>query len=474
MTAPQVDRERRHIVAAARRYHELVWRDDGRIYAPFSLAVVVLFLVPGWWWAAIVALLLLAGTLLHIRVGRWIESALETECGTLQEARQMRSRMLLFVAVMVGLHALPNFALLFAPAPGPAMALLLSMMTLMLLANMQIMTRSMIFMTAIVPALTAAIAAAHLATGWAGVVLGFLLAGGLFQAAMLVGPASDAFNQVVAARLDDEDARDLLEQRVAERTIELREAVSEAERANKAKSLFLANMSHELRTPLNAVIGYSELIEEDLESGDVSECPHHIARVRGAGKHLLGLIADILDVAKADAERIALEPEEIDAPALARSVLDTIAPAAAKNNTACDVLIEPGVGSFVADALRVRQCLLNLASNAAKFTQDGRIILRVHTQTYEGAEALAFEFADTGIGISEDVQANLFEPFVQADASVTRAYGGSGLGLSITRRLARIMGGDVTLQSKLGEGSRFTLILPKMAPVADAAKSEAA
>jgi signal transduction histidine kinase len=220
-------------------------------------------------------------------------------------------------------------------------------------------------------------------------------------------------------------------------------------------------MSHELRTPLNAVINYTEIVEEDLAAGDTADAPRHLERVRSSGKHLLGLINEVLDFSKTDAEMLSLKDELVSVQDLAREAMDTVAPTAARNNTSCDLIIQPGADQFCADRTRVKQCLENLLSNAAKFTHGGRIILHVRTSGVADEQTITFEVSDTGIGIAKEVQSRLFQPFVQADDSITRSSGGTGLGLSITRRLARLMGGDVTLDSDIGKGSRFTLTLPR-------------
>lgn len=231
-------------------------------------------------------------------------------------------------------------------------------------------------------------------------------------------------------------------------------ALAVAQQSNAAKSEFLATMSHELRTPLHAVIGYSEMLQEtaaeDGRERDVEDHDH----VLNASRHLLAMINEILDLSKLEAGKIILEPSNFSVEGVAREALDTIRPlATARGNRLHLDLGSENFGVVYNDALRLHQCLLNLLSNAVKFTLQGVITLRVRRE----GERVVFSVEDTGIGIAADTIAILFRPFVQADASITRTHGGAGLGLSISRRLARLMGGDVEARSVLGHGSTFTL-----------------
>jgi signal transduction histidine kinase len=254
--------------------------------------------------------------------------------------------------------------------------------------------------------------------------------------------------------------RDELDKRVQERTAEFIAATERAETANVAKSHFLANMSHELRTPLNAVIGYAEMMEEDLEADGKTELRADAQRIRNSGKHLLKLVNEVLDLSKIEANRLELDYEFNDIGRVLRDIADSLQLAAKERNNRLDVKVSPDVAEVWTDGLRVHQCILNLASNACKFTSDGLVSISADVETRGEARWLCVRVRDTGIGISDEHMEKLFKPFAQADASTTRRYGGTGLGLSITRQLARLMGGDVVVESREGAGSMFTLKLP--------------
>ncbi|WP_135213085.1 ATP-binding protein [Vitreimonas flagellata] len=258
---------------------------------------------------------------------------------------------------------------------------------------------------------------------------------------------------------------------IERRDVALKQAFNEldtarvaAEEANIAKSQFLATMSHELRTPLNAIIGYGEMLMESADDrGDAAD-RGDLEKIHGAAHRLLAMINDVLDLSKIEAGGAALAIEAVNLNALAQEVVATVAPTAAANGNSISLDIPAQLGSADTDGFKLSQCLLNLMANAAKFTKHGQIKLRARREDSDGASWVVFEVLDTGIGISPEAQARLFQPFVQADASTTRAYGGTGLGLAITRRLARMMGGDVTLKSAPGQGSAFTLRIPARAP----------
>ncbi len=256
-----------------------------------------------------------------------------------------------------------------------------------------------------------------------------------------------------------------LEQRVENRTVELSLEVRERQRAekraveaNQVKSMFLANMSHELRTPLNAVLGYAELIDEEGEEL-TQQTRDDLSNIHVAATHLLSLIEDILDLSKVEAGRMELEYVAIDVEELVREVEVTVAPLAAKNRNILHCVCTPKMRSLQSDRMRLKQILLNLVSNACKFTRDGVIEVRARHLALAGAGTFEFTITDTGIGIAPEALEGLFQPFTQADSSTTRKYGGTGLGLALSRRLARILGGDISVQSIVGKGSTFKVYI---------------
>lgn len=256
-----------------------------------------------------------------------------------------------------------------------------------------------------------------------------------------------------------------LESRVKERTAELEEAKEAAESATRTKSAFLANMSHELRTPLNSIIGYSEILQEEAEmDGDMSMIPD-LCKIQGSSKHLLNLINSILDLSKIEAGRMELHLESVNIADLIQDVLETIHPVAeARFNT---VVLEnrSTVNSIESDLDKLRQCLLNLLSNANKFTKEGQLTLTINAIQYQTENYLEFTVADTGIGMEQAQLGKIFEAFTQADISSTRRYGGTGLGLTITREFVHMLGGTISAESEVGKGSTFKILLPQVVPV---------
>jgi|GEM_PF-2891642 len=237
-------------------------------------------------------------------------------------------------------------------------------------------------------------------------------------------------------------------------------ANADLEQASRAKSAFLANMSHELRTPLNAIIGYSEMLQEEaLEIGD-RQFVSDLNRIHGAGRHLLSLINDILDLSKIEAGRMELHLEPVCIADMVEGIVATVQPLVEKNQNRLVVDCPTGSGVVTLDLTRVRQVLFNLLSNAAKFTEHGTITLRVSQQRVAGQPWYYFAVTDTGIGMTEEQTHRIFHDFTQADSSTTRKYGGTGLGLAISQRIARLLGGEIDVASRPGEGSTFTFRLP--------------
>ena len=247
---------------------------------------------------------------------------------------------------------------------------------------------------------------------------------------------------------------------------ELAAARDEAMRATQAKSQFLASMSHELRTPLNAIIGYSEMLQEEAEDLGQDRFLPDLMKIREAGKHLLSLINDVLDLSKIEAGKMDVLVEEFEVADLIEQVHSVIEPLIAKNANVLEVICAPDLGTMRSDQTKLRQSLLNLLSNAAKFTERGRITLAARRMADRDGDRLQFVVSDTGIGVTPEQLQGLFQAFSQARSSTSRDYGGTGLGLAITRHFCRMLGGDVTVESTPGEGSTFTLLLPAVCPAA--------
>ena len=273
---------------------------------------------------------------------------------------------------------------------------------------------------------------------------------------------------VTEQELRESLAEKLQEAEIRER--ELAEARAAAEAANRSKSAFLANMSHELRTPLNAIIGYSEMLMEDAEDLGQEDSIPDLQKILAAGKHLLVLINDVLDLSKIEAGKIEFYLETFDVSNMIEDVISTIQPLVDKNGNTLKVNYSNDLGTMHADLTKVRQVLFNLLSNACKFTDQGTVSLDVTRESpltspresgeIKGREWLTLSVRDKGIGMTEEQMDKLFQAFSQADASTSRNYGGTGLGLAISKRFCQMMGGDITVESEYGKGSTFTIRLP--------------
>jgi signal transduction histidine kinase/CheY-like chemotaxis protein len=243
-----------------------------------------------------------------------------------------------------------------------------------------------------------------------------------------------------------------------------------ADEANRTKSSFLANMSHELRTPLNAIIGYSEILQEDAADKDDKESIDDLRKIESAGRHLLGLINNILDLSKIEAGKMDVFIEAVDIQALVKEVLSIVKPLVDKNENVIEVICPADIGSFRSDQTKIKQCLLNLLSNASKFTSKGTLTLAV---AREDDSRVCLRVSDSGVGMTQEQLGRLFQAFSQADASTTKRFGGTGLGLAITKHFCTMLGGDVTVESTPGTGSTFTIRLPDQAAAPAAADTPA-
>ena len=289
-----------------------------------------------------------------------------------------------------------------------------------------------------------------------------------------IGSLIDGFNAMLSDIQQRDGALRGANDELQTRTLELEEEVSQrkqaqeellnakhvAEEASRAKSTFLANMSHELRTPLNAIIGYSEMLEEEARDSEGADNIGDLQKIQFAGKHLLSLINDVLDLSKIEAGKMPLHLETFDIRLMVSEIITTLQPAIEKNKNTLRVRVADEVSAMRADVTKVRQILFNLLSNACKFTDHGTIGLDVDRKLENGQDWIRFQVSDTGIGIATKQRDNLFKEFAQADTSIARKYGGTGLGLAISYKFVQLMKGRIGVESELGKGATFTAELP--------------
>ena len=278
---------------------------------------------------------------------------------------------------------------------------------------------------------------------------------------------------VDSAYREFDDDRRMLERSLDLSSQELLQANGEMRAANEAKSAFLTHMSHEFRTPLNAVIGYAELLEEEIRSNGHLEYALDLGRIKVSGTHLLNLISEILDFNKIESGKMSISIEACDPTTIITEVADSLAHLIRRGRNRLQIDCPEDLGMVYCDPLRLRQIMLNLVGNASKFTENGLILLRVFRASRGGVEWVYFTVEDEGIGMTKEQMSKLFQPFTQATSSTNKRYGGTGLGLAISQKLAQLMGGCIAVESVLGHGSAFTLSIPGHPASAPAASGNA-
>jgi len=469
--------QRRARVLALQQYQDRTWsgahlRRHPRYLSQLLLPLAIWLLV-GWPWAVLVLAGFVAGYVFERAARARMQAFLEREREAPgQDPSVIQRTTVLGMCISVLCYIAPMPALALASAPGPAIGLMMSCVTIMLTAGHQTLTRHMFLPAFAASAISLAANAAALGGGgWVSLLLTCMAGLLALNCRMLNLGLFRSAQRTVASWLETAALANTLEHKVEARTRELAGALELAQDANRAKSVFLANMSHELRTPLNAILGFTEIVREGAELDGRTQDLADLDRVSNAGRHLLQVISDVLDLSKIEAGKLTLQPAVFDGAAILRESVEMLRPAVERNGNRLLLDIAPNVGPLHTDPLRLRQCLLNLLSNAAKFTRDGTVCVTARRLARADGDALEVRVRDTGIGIAPDVLPRLFRPFCQADEGVTRAFGGTGLGLAIASHFAQAMRGAITVTSQPGIGSEFVLTVAATLPCAPTAEA---
>jgi signal transduction histidine kinase len=425
------------------RTHHQHWKT--RVFSAFCITLLI-YGLEGWvagvlagiWCAG-------AGVIEYVAFKRRSEQCKRVSRADQLQLDEIMAELFVTISVIGAFYVLPVLALIVSDQNGKLLGLILGASVLMNIAGQHVLHPRLIAFSLPFPAIAFLASVVSLAgVGTQPWILWLVALVFVLQTALLTLTATRSDRALIEAR-----------KTAGEEAF----ARGEADSASQAKSNFLANMSHELRTPLNAVIGYGEILKENAEfegrKGDVED----IDKVLLSGKRLLQLVGEILDMSKIAAGGLSLEHREFDIRHELQLALDMAAPLAKANKNTMTASIAPDIGQAVSDPLRFSQCVMNLLSNAAKFTQNGSIFLEAVRHFDPTGDTIVVSVSDSGIGISPEQLARLFKPFVQIDDSPTRAYEGAGLGLALTQSLATLMGGDVQVTSELGKGSRFSLTI---------------